>query len=208
MNISVFDIETGSLPAEELELMAPEFKAPSNYKDEAKIAAHIAEQKANWIADAALGAESGRILVIGAMEVGLGDKRIFIGEEKAVIRQFFEWATFEHGAANKLVGFNIFSFDLPFIIRRAWVLGVEIPWWIRMGRYFSDCFIDLLEVWRLGNRQDSISLKRLARLLKCGDKSDDGKRFQEVWETDRQRAIEYLRNDLQITANAAERMLK
>ena len=37
MNYNVFDIETGPLPVEQLEDMMPQFFAPSNWKDEAKI---------------------------------------------------------------------------------------------------------------------------------------------------------------------------
>ena len=46
-NCIVFDIETGSLPIEEIEF--PEFEAPSNYKNAETIAAYIDKKKAEFI---------------------------------------------------------------------------------------------------------------------------------------------------------------
>ena len=64
MTYNVFDIETGPLPIEHLEDMMPEFTAPSNWKDEAKIEAKIKEQQTKWFEKAALDARTGQVLAI------------------------------------------------------------------------------------------------------------------------------------------------
>ena len=62
----VFDIET--IPQDEAKLLAlaPEFAAPANLKDPAKIEAAIARKKADYLADAALNWKTAEIVLIGA----------------------------------------------------------------------------------------------------------------------------------------------
>ena len=62
----VFDIET--IPQDETKLLAlaPEFTAPANLKDPAKIEAAIARRKADYLADAALNWKTAEAVLIGA----------------------------------------------------------------------------------------------------------------------------------------------
>lgn len=102
-----------------------------------------------------------------------------------------------------MVGFNICSFDLPFLIRRSWKHGVPVPFGIRRGRYWGEQVIDLRELWQLGDRQARGSLDAIARHLGVGAKNGDGKEFAALWQRDRPKAEAYLRNDLDMTARVA-----
>jgi hypothetical protein len=107
------------------------------------------------------------------------------------------------GRINPLIGFNIFNFDLPFLIRRSWKHRVPVPFGLRRGRYWNDRFVDLRECWQLGDRQARGSLDSIARHLGVGAKNGEGKAFAELWQTDRQQAEAYLRNDVELTAKVA-----
>lgn len=204
----VFDIETGPLPASEIAAMLPEFDPAEvkvgNLKDPEKIAAKIAEAKANHLADfserAALSAVTGRVLCIGWLADGLFS---YFGndDEAQLLRDF--WPETK-GA--ELIGFNIIPFDLPFLIRRSWKLGVPVPANIRHGRFFADTITDLRAEWQLGNREFRGGLDYVARFLALGAKNGSGKDFAAAWETDRKGALAYLENDCRLTAEIAERM--
>jgi len=104
-----------------------------------------------------------------------------------------------------MIGFNIFAFDLPFLIRRSWKYGIQ-PQGVRKGRYWSDDLVDLRELWQMGNRQDHGSLDSIAKHFGVGAKNGNGKDFANLWAADKTKAIEYLRNDLNLVAAIAQRM--
>lgn len=203
--INCFDIETSALPPEKLDLVKPEFKAPSNYKDADKIAANIAEQEASWREKAALDATTGQILCIG-MSIDLS-LDVTQAPEAETIERFWNWLELRLWAAETVIGFCVYNFDLPFLVRRSWVLGVEVPKMIRKGRYWHEGIIDLADIWKLGNFDQRVSLNVLARALGVGSKSINGAEFGRLWETDRPAAIAYVENDLTLTRLCAEKML-
>lgn len=206
----VFDIETGPLPTAELEDRIPKFEAPSNYKDADKIAAYITQKRLDWIADAALDATTGQILAIGVLNTTTGEIRVLAGGERDILSAFVGIVMHVGGSGIPLVGWNIFGFDLPFIVRRAWILGVPLPQWIRIGRYWDRCFVDLMESWALGNKEQRVSLDLASRSLGVGRKSGHGADFASHWNgTDEERAhaLAYLENDLRITAAVAARIM-
>jgi len=108
------------------------------------------------------------------------------------------------GRLNCLIGFNIFGFDLPFLIRRSWKHRVAVPFGIRRGRYWGDQLLDLRDCWQLGDRQARGSLDSIARHLGVGAKNGDGKGFAALWQSDRKQAESYLRNDVELTALVAD----
>jgi hypothetical protein len=208
MNRIYFDIETGPRPESEIASMMPEFSAPSNYKDAAKIADAIEKQKAAWIEKAALCATTGKVLAIGVRANGAS--HIFAsGDEADDLRVW--WAFAEQCArdGDVLVGFYIAGFDVPFLVRRSWALGVPVPLGVFSGRYLNHhVFLDLAEEWQCGDRTEKISLKRLAEFLGVGTKdANGGAAFAEKWKTDRAAAIAYLENDLLLTEAVANKIL-
>jgi len=203
-----FDIETGPRPEEELHALMPEFTAPANYTDPAKIAKVITEKKTDWLEKAALCATSGKVLAVGTRQDGT-NTLFATGDESLDLKAW--WACVEQSAreGSILVGFNVARFDIPFLIRRSWVLGVNVPVGVFNGRYLNHhVFLDLYEEWQCGDRDETISLKRLSEFLGVGTKDKDGAvAFAQKWVTDRKAAIAYLENDLVLTEAVATKLL-
>ena len=219
MKTIVFDIETGPLPESELLAILPAFDPAEvktgNLKDPAKIAEKIAEAEAShrrdFIERAALDPLTGRVIAIG-MVLADSDQDYHEGEfsiighedEARMLREFWELTRGEMGRLNPMIGFNIFGFDLPFLIRRSWKYRMPVPFGIRRGRYWGDQVVDLRDCWQLGDRQARGSLDSIARHLGVGAKNGDGQAFAELWQSDRKSAEEYLRNDIELTALVAD----
>ena len=114
-------------------------KAPSNYKDEAKIAEYIATRRAELQADFAgkladkiggtgLDGAFGQVFCIGW---AWGDEQVRVEyspglDEAAVLGAFF--ADMPRGFQTvRVIGHNVATFDLRFLKQRAMVLGVKPP---------------------------------------------------------------------------------
>lgn len=194
----ILDIETGPGPFERIEPLLPKIEPPSNYKDAAKIQLYIAERKAELIEGAALKPELGRVLAVGIL--GDGEPRlIHSGSEAEILHMAWGHLTMRR-PTECLVTFCGHRFDLPYLARRSWILGVPVPYWFpRDGRFPRDQYVDIAEIWACGNRTETISLDRLARALGLPGKSGDGAQFSQLWATDKQQALDYLANDLQLT---------
>lgn len=194
----VFDIETTPLSEAELLPLMPTFEAPSNFKDPEKIKAALETKRKTWLEAAALDPVTGRVLAIGLLVDG---QFVLISEpatEAIMLHEFWD-AIQGGGSIHRLIGFCCNSFDLPFLIRRSWKLGVAIPTAVREGRYWSNNITDLREVWQLGDRQAGGSLDTIAKHLGVGAKIGDGKDFAALWSSNREQAIAYLQNDLELT---------
>jgi hypothetical protein len=219
MQTIFFDIETGALPESEIAAMMPPFDPAEvkvgNLKDPDKIAAKQAEAEANHRRDfferAALDPLTGRVVAIGLLHLA-GGRFYVIGhdDEAQTLREFWSACRCEIGHIHQMVGFNVYQFDLPFLLRRSWKHRVEVPFGIRRGRYWGDQLVDLREYWQLGDRQARGSLDSISKHLGLGAKTGcvphgppNGKGFAELWRVDRERAVAYLRNDVELTARVA-----
>ena len=203
----VFDIETGPMPEEILKRQMPRFSAPGNWKDEDKIAAKIEEQERKWFDKAALSAQTGQVLAIGLAngnKVDIWDVNQY--SEREIIGAFWD-AISEAGPTKRWIGFNIKGFDLPFLIRRSFFYGITPSASPRLGRFWDERFIDLMEFWQCGNREQTISLSALSVFLGGEPKAESGADFHHWIKEDPARAQTYLIKDLAITAEAARRML-
>lgn len=227
----VFDIETGPLPDDKLreiyvEPTYEEFAASCDqrWKDETKREKFEAARKngfANFCGKAALDPTTGRVLAVGFQDaddpakVAIADGA---GDESQLLAAF--WHKYRNcrvpragGGPRRMIGCNIFGFDLPFLVRRSWILGVDVPGTAipPPGRYFDVLFIDIRERWLLGQRWTDCpsSLDTMARALGCGQKNGDGAEFGKLWfgtAEERVKALNYLKNDLAMTANVAKRL--
>lgn len=199
----IFDIETSGFPAADLLKNAPEFKAAGNLKDPIKIAQSIQDKRDAYLADAALSAITGRVLCIGIIMAG--QFHVLANDNEAeMLRAFWALTKDAKGLNNRMIGFNIHLFDLPFLIRRSWKLGVTIPTGLRRGRYWNDDLIDLRNEWQLGDRQAEGSLDTIARHFGIGEKRGNGADFAALWLADKAKATEYLENDLNLTLKVAK----
>lgn len=173
---------------------------------EADLAAAESQWKANAIARAALSAMTGQVVAIG-FQNGSGAARILIDEEPKLLAGF--WRLYQQCREKKtqLVGHNIFGFDLPFLIRRSWLLQVDVPGQVFDGRYFDRIFVDTMKYWQLGTYGgDPAKLDAIDRYFGGGGKNGDGAMFAELLKINREAAVEYLKNDLVMTARVAARM--
>ena len=160
----------------------------------------------------ALSAETAKLKCIGYYQPA--SDRFFIAyddDEAAMLVQFWEAFSSLHAAGRKFLGFNIFGFDLPFLMRRSWYHGIQVPTTVMTfnGRYFCPTFVDPMSLWKCGEWRAFISLDALSRFLGVGSKEKDkgqGEYFYLQWEKDRKSAIEYLRNDVVLVSDAARKM--
>lgn len=214
-----FDIETIPLPEAELRAMMPEFDPAEvkvgNLKDEAKIIAKIAEaklsQEQEFIENAALSAVTGRVAMIGLL---VEDDMVIldsgISAEATTIKRFLDYCNESIGTSTQIIGFNTHEFDLPFVVRRAWKLGVRVPSGICYGRrydYWNDIFVDMRKVWLMGERspaKGTSSLDGLAKFFGLPPKKGNGKDFYKM---DRKQQLEYLEDDVRKVQELWRRMI-
>lgn len=177
---------------------------------EAARAAHAAE----FVGRAALSPRTGRVEAIGLMS-SLGVFGVISGDECDILSAF--WAKVEKCASQnrKLIGHNIFGFDLPFLVFRSWLLEVDVPMELILpqDRYYnSQIFTDTMTRWGRGSRSiPYIGLEEVAFSFGYPGKPEGvtGADFSRLWRgtpEDRAKAEAYLLNDLQMTASIARRM--
>lgn len=199
-----------------------------NLKDQAKIDAKILEAKqrhesavsdfeltrtnayAAWkasaIGSAALHPATGMVVAIGYKKPGSCCMMDF-GDEPELLNQW--WRIFKAALAShtNLVGHNILDFDLPFLVRRSWILGIEVPKQVRDYRgYWNQLFVDTGKLWQCGTRGERFSLDFVDRAFGGTGKDVTGKNFHELLKNDAEAAKAYLSKDLDLTLSVAEKM--
>lgn len=207
-SVIVFDIETGPAPDDVIEAHMPEFEAPANYKDPAKIALVLEEKKAAYKEKAALSPLTGEVLAIGAWidDSYFAKIRGIDGVESE--SEILAWFWGLISPQTILIGFNSNRFDLPFLAKRSWALGVEHAA-CRVnpnGRIDSRSCWDLMEMWGFGDKSCYISLDAVSRFFGVGSKNGDGELFYKVLRAFPDEAEEYLKNDVHLTFEVAKRM--
>lgn len=220
--------DPGKRAQKEAEEEAKHLNAVAGY--EQSVVEAQAQHWQEFVDKAALSATTGRVLAIGLLDAGKGEEEIRIlahdnenpdndlalGDEATALHKFWRLYSKARATNANLVGCNIFDFDLPFLIRRSWMLGVDVPATVTVNRrYFDSIFVDLREVWlcgqRGGNGGEKSSLDTIGRALGVGGKPDGvtGADFARLWfgtPEEKATAVEYLKNDLRVTAGAAGRM--
>lgn len=225
----IFDIETGPESEERLrelyvELTLDEFAGDCDrrWKPET-VAAKFEEAKTtgwqDFVSKAALSPLTGRLVAIGYRS---GKSSVIVGRPEMsdcdMLAGF--WTKFEscRKANRRMIGHNIYGFDLTFLVRASWMLDVVVPATVcrhQGGRtYWNDIFMDTMLTWQLGNyREKFVSLDTLGKAFGFGGKSDEkecsGADFHKLWlgtPEEHERAKAYLLRDLELTAAAAERM--
>ncbi len=203
-NYNVFDIETEALPESEVGHLMPEFKAPSNYKDQAKIFAYQQEQKQEWLEKLALSPVTSRVLVIGVWMQSTGKIEILEGDEADILTRFWNLV----GLGGIWVGFNSNGFDLPCIIKRSLKLGVKPAVPLFKSKYGKelDRFLDLQEYWQGGDKNQYTSLDTVCQFLLGRGKNGSGKDFAKNYRQDREKALAYAVNDIELTRDLGFKM--
>lgn len=203
-------------------------KAPSNYKDEAKIIEYISTKRAEIYAGAldAVAQKVARTSLDGAYgriccicwaiddQPATGE----IGDNEAeLIRLFFEAcedaATPMHYDKSvttlTVVGHNVSGFDMRFLWQRAVVHGIKrpscIPW---NAKPWDACIKDTMLMWN-PDRDKRISLDKLCKVLGVPtSKGDlDGSKIAQAWADGRRNEIaDYCMADVVATRECYRRM--
>lgn len=209
MNV-YFDIET--IPLQDPALIAefraeheaklPELlaavKAPGNYKDEAKIAEFIANERAkiaaghgaefdDWHAKTSFDGGLGQVCCIGfaidsdpAGTYAVTDNSTT--EERRALESFFSHLTDAHTVTDRpvFIGHNSNGFDIPFIWKRCIVLGVKPPiWFPRDPKPWGDSTFDTMIAWNGPGARAGGSMERICKILDISGKQ--GMDGSQVW---------------------------
>jgi hypothetical protein len=229
MNHIIFDIETGALPDEELRLLytektLEEFAADCDkrWKPE-KYEKYKTDGFAEFREKSALSPLTGEVVAIGYMSAkgvaisGQGDwDQDDEGSqpltESDILAAFWRQYISRQRSSRQLIGWNIYGFDLAFLVQRSWRLGVDVPSsaFNCRGRWFNwdeKVFFDLMLLFGCGGK--FISLDAAAKHFGLNGKNGEGKEFARLWkgtEEEREQARAYLVNDLEMPWVAAQRM--
>ena len=217
----IWDIETGADLDRSRALMPPfdesEVKV-GNIKDLEKIAIKVSDSRVSyersWLKNSALRPETGHVLAIGLLATRKEDPPLFLHvhqtSEADVLLSFWDFlVSTQEATGQHFIGFAIFHFDLPFLIIRSRILGVQVPINLRVGRYFNATrFVDLQEEWLCGrSRNDTkCSLDYVAKALEVGEKSGSGDKFESLYSADEGAALAYLENDLNLAKGIARKL--
>ena len=206
-----FDIETRADP--QACTLMPEPKAPANFKDPDKIAAAIAEKKTEMLASAALDADYGQIISVG-YAIGSSDEleglpvEVLLntghpgGTEDWLIAAF--WELFAQ-CDGRCVGYNILGFDLPYILRRSFALGVKPLVFPNMARFRTEPITDLMSIlYNWGNDRYK-GLKTVAKLYGISNDCPDVDGSQ-VATLSTEDLIKYQTSDVRLVMSLYSRM--
>jgi len=170
--------------------------------------------RTKWASEAALSPVTGAVLAIGFRT---DSKSVIVGADGETEPEILEafWTVFrKHAAAGRFIGYCSNMFDFPFIVWRSYFHNIEVPTsaWDKTGRYPAYCFVDLMDrLPKRGFSEESRRLTDICKWLGIGQKPDgvDGGDFARLWAgnaENRQQALAYLENDLDLTWKLAERM--
>lgn len=204
MTYTYLDVETIPDQSEgALERAKESIKIPANYKNPDTIAAYIEENAQEAWERTALDGWKGHVACIVAND--LQYEILDVKDEKFAISSFFSSLT-----ESTLVGHNIIGFDIPFLTKRALVLGVKLPpehiWPRNLKPWDNRVFDTMLQ---LGNGKEFISLDNLARNLGIKGKGNTtGKQVHYMWQNGLHDEItEYCADDVRIVREIHERFL-
>lgn len=160
----------------------------------------------------------GRVLAIG---IGLNDRSNHYlclndatdDNERGLLDEWWnDFYTPCSDRAHLMIGHNILEFDIPFLVRRSWMLGLDVPDSVWHGKWLSPFFADTMDKWKCGSRQGQYtSLDDIARALGVGKKTEgmNGGDFHRLYfgtVPQRDEAMQYLANDVELTRSVARRL--
>lgn len=213
--------------ADELKQALESVKAPGNYKDEAKIAEYCANAREKLVQDHKANVQKaiertsfdggmGQVCVIGW---AFGDESprakavetLGRAHEAQLLTQFFDSLN-DHrvlGDSFCFIGHNSNAFDIPFLWKRAIILGVKPPPLFPCDpKPWGDGTFDTMLAWNGAKAAPGGSMDRICRLLGIPDK--DGMDGSMVWPMVKAGEIikvaEYCKGDVSRTREMHRRM--
>lgn len=229
----ILDIETLADSTESILARLPEFdeeaareSVPKNYKAESAINGWIEDHRANWgkdiVSRAALNPLYSTIALLTwwTKDEGVQQYQNYCSERDVIDTALAHLSHLEEGSplmpardylnGGRVCGWGLKHFDLPYLCKRALILGIPIPKSVfnPFSRYpWSDRFIDLSETWTMGDHALKYTkLDHALRALGLPPKTHDGSEFDKLWATDREKACAYSRAEMESTVKLAERL--
>lgn len=212
-NTLVTDIET--IPNTAAADLLPEPKPDARLKDPVKIAADVEKKKQDAAGKMGLDPNFGRVCVVGYAE-RVGTKVVtsddFLAEnsdeaERDLLTAFWERVR----ARDRLATFNGAGFDIPFILRRSWLLGVKptrmfetVAWKCSTG---ETNHTDVRLVLSLGDKKAKGTMDLFGKLKLGRGKTDgmDGSQVWEYWQAGRVDEVrQYCMDDCAVTLELLE----
>jgi predicted PolB exonuclease-like 3'-5' exonuclease len=213
--IAAFDIET--IPDMSKLHLLPTPEASKTLKDPAKIEADIAEKKQKQIDKMGLDPLTARVFCYAFANDRYVHANILSDLNDDTEREMVQGIMKVLGKEDmRLVTFNGIGFDLPFVYKRAIVLGVSpanfgappLSAWIK--KYSNDVHYDLMVAWFGSIPEKGNNLERLSGSLLGEHKSEiDFADFPDLVKTDegRDKIKAYCAKDTMLTWALFERML-
>ncbi len=204
MTYTYFDVETIPEQSEgALERARENVTVPANYTKAETIEKYKDDKAQEAWEKTALDGWKGHVVCIVAngKKWSLTD----IESEKPMLEEFFAFLS-----GNTLVGHNIIGFDIPFLTKRALVLGVKLPldyiWPRNLKPWDTRVFDTMLQ---MGNGKEFISLDNLAKNLGMKGKGNTtGAQVHYMWQNGLHDEIaEYCADDVRIVREVHERFL-
>ena len=203
------DIET--LPTNN-QLVIDEFKkgikAPGNYTKPETIQKWMEENSTQALEDMiAKTSFDGLYGSIACIAWSFDDDEVISSQagmnEKEVIESLYKYLTDSASHIEfEFCGHNLAGFDLPFLKHRSMILGIKPPKGLLTAmnsKPWESCIKDTMLMWS-ADPQKRVSMDKLCKALGIEGKGDfDGSMVAKTWETDKQKVIDYCKDDVSRT---------
>ena len=199
------DIETEANP-EAIEYL-PDPQAPKNYKDPDKIKAYVDGKRQEQIAKAALDPDFGMITA-AAIRIGIDGRTVgWLADNPYSEAHLLHilWACMD-STMSHVCGYNIIGFDLPYIIKRSFALGIKPTVYLDLRRYQQRPTTDLMQLLAHWDREKIKSLKFVCKRYGIENPLPelDGSQYAEM---DTDTRLAYVKNDVDMTVELYKRMV-
>ena len=197
------DIETIPNPVKAARLPEPEIKL-GNIKNPAKIAERQDAARAKQLKDMALDAATGRVLAVGMHNDEGEHCEVTAADSDEAEREVLDWTmkVLDKGEV-RIITWNGKDFDLPFIFKRAAILGINAPNPLSdyVKRYDRGIHIDLMKEWDMYQAGVHTSLDFFANMVLGTSKEEiDFDEFPKLMKTEegRKKIKEYCLQDCRL----------
>lgn len=199
------DIET--IPSETMPSL-DDLQAPANYKDEAKIKAWKEANQVEAWKKQALNSMQGSIICIGWSWNGESDTLVDPDDEESIINGLMldiQKISLEIRSPLVFVGWNISTFDLPWIWRKSIQYNLpELRKAIPKDNRLN--YLDLMKVWA-SDYKDFVSLDSCAKFLGIPHETEQGSSVFDWWQAGEiDKISEHCKRDIETTVEIYRRI--